>query len=205
MTSTQADASFVSPGADLFAPASYDQLSEDEIRHWLSAVGFADWRAAYHGLRRLAGDRPDFLPYLLLTLADAANPDAILVNFERLAQSVADRPALFRFLADHPRTVETLVTLFASSQFLTEILLRNPEYFERFAEHKRLAQPKSVEQFYAEAQAALDLSGLKPPGPRRRIVPRSWAGPGACVPRTARNTRGCAAGFRLETGCWRRA
>ncbi len=143
-----------SPGADLFAPASYDQLSEDEIRRWLSAVGFADWRTAYHGLRRLAGDRPDFLPYLLLTLADAANPDGILVNFERLAQSAADRPALFRFLADHPRTVETLVTLFASSQFLTEILLRNPEYFERFAEHKRLAQPKSVEQFCGEAQAA---------------------------------------------------
>jgi glutamate-ammonia-ligase adenylyltransferase len=154
MASTRADTSSIPPGADLFAPASYEQLSEDEIRCWLSAVGFVDWQAAYHGLRRLAGDRPDFLPYLLLTLTDAANPDAVLVNFERLAQSAADRPALFRFLADHPRTVETLVTLFASSQFLTEILLRNPEYFERLAEPKRLAQPKSVEQFCSEAQAA---------------------------------------------------
>ncbi|HBY93848.1 MAG TPA: glutamine synthetase adenylyltransferase, partial [Chloroflexi bacterium] len=83
-----------------------------------------------------------------------ASPDRALVNLERFAQSAVNRPALFRDLAGNPRAIEMLVTLFAGSQFLTEILLRNPEYFERLTDRKQLAQLKSKEQFYAEALAA---------------------------------------------------
>ena len=50
--------------------------------------------------------------------------------------------------------MEILVTLFSGSQFLTEILLRNPAYFERLIAYRRMAVPKSVEQLYAEAQEA---------------------------------------------------
>jgi glutamate-ammonia-ligase adenylyltransferase len=142
----------------------YEQSSEDEIHRVLSPVRFADWRAASRCVQRMADDPQvglalaDLLPHLLMTLADAASPDRVLVNFERFACSAADRLALFRYLASNPRAVEILVTLFAGSQFLTEILLRNPEYFELLMEHKHLAQPKSVEQFYTEAQAAVASS-----------------------------------------------
>ncbi len=143
-----------------------EPLSDDEIHRLLAPIGFADWRAAYRGLQRMA-DAPelklalaDLLPYLLTTLAGAASPDRALVNLERFARSAPDQLALFYYLASNPRAVEILVTLFAGSQFLTEILLRNPEYFARLAEPKHLARSKSADQFYAEAQAA-----ITPPGP----------------------------------------
>lgn len=136
-------------------------LSDNQLRQLLAPVGFADWPAAARSLQRLA-DEPaaaqalaDFLPTLLLNLTEAANPDKVLVSLERLARSVPERPAFFRDLAGDPRAVEILVTLLASSQFLTEILLRHPHYFERLAQHKHLAQTKSPAQFYERTQEAI--------------------------------------------------
>ena len=48
-----------------------------------------------------------------------------------------------------------LVALFAGSQFLTEILLNHPEYFERLARRRRLSQPKSAEEVHAAAWRAI--------------------------------------------------
>jgi glutamate-ammonia-ligase adenylyltransferase len=139
----------------------HDQLSDDEIHSLLSPVGFADCRAVHRCLLRLVSAPQsgsviaNSLPYLLLTLSGAASPDRVLVNLERFTHSAADRPAILQRLASDQRAVETLVTLFAGSQFLTEILLRNPEYFQRITERKSLAQPKGMEQLYAETRAAV--------------------------------------------------
>ncbi len=135
--------------------------SEEEVRPLLAPVGFADWRGAHRVLLRLAGqdqDRPDLaalLPNLLLAMSGAANPDRVLVNFERFALAAPDQAELFRYLAHNPRTIEILVTLFAGSQYLTEILLRHPHYFEQLTRHRRLSQFKRRDGFYAEAQAAM--------------------------------------------------
>lgn len=139
----------------------HEQLDDEQAREWLAPVGFSDWRFASRCLERMTDDPrvrlvfADLLPHLLATLAAAASPDRVLVSFERFVQAVDDRLALSHFLAGSPRAVEILVTLFAGSQFLTEILLRNPEYFERLVEYKLLAQPKSVEQLYLDAQHIL--------------------------------------------------
>ncbi|MBN1315811.1 MAG: hypothetical protein JXA42_10095 [Anaerolineales bacterium] len=136
-------------------------LPEKEIEAIFSPVGFADWRSAHRSLKLLADDREsgealaDCLPHLFSALVDAADPDRVLVNLNRYARHVRDRPALYRYLALNPRASEILVTLFAGSQFLTEILLRNPDYLERMVEHKRLAQLKTVGEFYQGAQEAL--------------------------------------------------
>jgi glutamate-ammonia-ligase adenylyltransferase len=143
-----------------------EQADDDRLPQLLAPAGFADWRAAQRCLARMA-DTPqarralaDLLSHLLTTLVGAANPDRVLICLDRFVHSVPDKLALFHYLANNPRALEILVTLFAGSQFLTEILLRNPEYFERLMEHKRLAQPKSVEQLCREAYAASDLPGL---------------------------------------------
>ena len=134
------------------------RLNEGEIRELLLPIGFADWRAASHCLLRLGKETQTtetlarLLPHLLMTLSGAANPDQVMVNLERFAHSTVDRNTTFDYLISNPRAVEILVTLFAGSQFLTEILLRNPEYFERLMALKGLAQHKSVEEFYAETQ-----------------------------------------------------
>jgi glutamate-ammonia-ligase adenylyltransferase len=138
-----------------------EEWDEEELVRLLSPLGFADRRAAGRCLVRLAGDaqaRPALvalLPHLLHALVESASPDRALVSFERFARAVPGASALFEYLAGHPRAVEILATLFAGSQFLTEILLREPASFEWLAEHKHLAQPKSAAQFEAEARTAL--------------------------------------------------
>jgi glutamate-ammonia-ligase adenylyltransferase len=143
----------------------YGQLSDGEAEALLSPAGFADWRAANRCLLRLAEDPQvrselaELLPHLLTTLAGAANPNRVLVNLERFVHSAVDSLATFCYLAGNPRAAEILVTLFAGSQFLTEILLCNPEYFERLMALRELAQHKSVEEFCA------DLTGFQGLGP----------------------------------------
>lgn len=138
---------------------------DDEAERLLTAVGFNDWRVACRRLRDLATDEmtrgllAECLPRLLLVLSDAATPDGSLINFERYVQSVSDRAALFRFLALNPRAVEILVKLFVGSQFLTEILLRNPDYLEKLTRHKRLAEFKSRQQFVEEEREAAAEAG----------------------------------------------
>jgi glutamate-ammonia-ligase adenylyltransferase len=138
-----------------------EPLNEEQIRPWLVPVGFADWQAAYRCLQRIAKEPPmqqalaDSLPQLLLALADTANPDQVLVSFERFVYNSTNQFELFHDFAGNPRTFQILFTLFEGSQFLTEILLRQPEYFERLVAHHRLAQPKSAQQFQTEARAII--------------------------------------------------
>ncbi len=77
-------------------------------------------------------------------LAAAASPERASVNFQRLLNSVADPSEVLRELADDPHTLDTLVAVLAGSQFLTEILLRNPGYLALLAAHSGLAQIKSA-------------------------------------------------------------
>jgi glutamate-ammonia-ligase adenylyltransferase len=135
---------------------------EEEIKALLAPARFADWRAAARCLLRLAPDNErweafdQFFPHLLLALSNAAGPDRVLTNLDRLVALIDDPLTFLRFLAHNPRAVEILVTLFAGSQFLTEILLRNPAYFERLVEYRRMAVPKNAEQLYTEAQEAAE-------------------------------------------------
>ena len=135
------------------------QLSEEQIQNLLAPVGFADWHKAYQCLLRIANFtlsmRPNLvgaLTSLLTTLTNTVNPDQMLVSFERFVQSADNPTDLLRYLADNPRGFEILFTLFTGSQFLTEILLRHPDYFEQLADHKQLAQTKSAEQLRQEAK-----------------------------------------------------
>ncbi len=131
---------------------------EANARALLAPANFEDWRAASRCLLRLAPNAElweafsQFFPHLLVALSNAAGPDRVLANLERLVGRMDNPLTFFRYLARNPRAVEILVTLFAGSQFLTEILLRNPAYFERLVEYKRMAVARSAEQLYSEAQ-----------------------------------------------------
>jgi glutamate-ammonia-ligase adenylyltransferase len=166
-----------------------EPMAPAEVRRLLSPVTFADPDAARRCLQHVADDArvlpplAAMLPHLLVTLSDAAEPDRVLVNLERLAQGADDRPALIRYLAAHPRAVEILITLFAGSQFLTEILLRHPEYLPRLVERRRLAQRKSVGQLGAEIRAAIDQgdrAGQEPLDVLRRFQHGELLRIGAC-------------------------
>src|SRR5512138_3510064 len=63
--------------------------------------------------------------HLQTALASAADPDRSLVYLKRLLES-RDESLLQEFIKN-PRLIEILVTIFSGSQFLTEIILRNPD------------------------------------------------------------------------------
>lgn len=140
----------------------------DDVEAWLTSIGFGDWRSAWDRLQRLSGGNSaaaealaNCLPPLLFALSDAATADGSLVNFERFVNSVDDRAELFAYLASNPRAVEILVRLFVGSQFLTGILLRNPDYLRQLTQHKGLAEFKSRQQFRDEGlERASRVEGL---------------------------------------------
>ena len=144
------------------ATVELDELLTDaQAKDLFSEVTFADQRAARRCLQRLASAH-GVLPALsaalrpmLRALSSAADADRALVNLERFTQRVSNPVVLWEYLHSNPRVIEKLVTLFSGSQFLAEILMRNPHYVERWAQHKRLAQPKDASRFLEEAHAAL--------------------------------------------------
>lgn len=118
---------------------------------------FADASAAQnrlHDLKMRYGDAfARCSDQLLAALASAADPDRALVYFERLAEAYG--PTLFAELEQHPRTIESLVTLFSASQFLSEILLRNPTSLALFHTRRALTERKTIDRLQAEAEETI--------------------------------------------------
>lgn len=136
-----------------------DSNHTEELSDKLEQLGFVDVPAAVRCLRRLTSNTAqyekfsDFAAHLFSALSSAGSPDRVLSTFERFVVSGQDPLVMFRFLSSRPRAAEMLVRLFSGSQFLAEILLRNPEYFEQLLELRRLAKAKNYDQFLAEARA----------------------------------------------------
>jgi len=95
-------------------------------------------------------------PHLETALASAADPVRSLVYLERLLESRDD--SILEDLVRNPRVIESLVTIFSGSQFLTEILLRNPQNVSLLHYRKSLTQRKNAEQIHAEAAQVIDAA-----------------------------------------------
>lgn len=138
------------------------RLTQKEAYRLLAFIRFEDWQSAYQTLQKMAKTPQmqeamiGYLPHLLVALSNAADPDRVLSNIIRFADSVPDERDLSRYLAQKPRAIEILVTLFAGSQFLTDILLRHPEYLGRLTEHQALAKAQPPANFSAKALAAAE-------------------------------------------------
>ncbi len=103
-----------------------------------------------------------FLSHLLYVLETTSDPDRVLVNLERMAQA-SDQPQEFlTYLARNQRTLEILFRVFDGSQFLTEILLRNPEYFDRLADIRHLVHPLNTSELIKSADAWISSASTFP-------------------------------------------
>src|SRR5215510_12353448 len=108
----------------------------------------------YDNIATIFGESFDIIePHLQSALASAADPERSLIYFERLIESRNE--SLLHDLIKNPRVIESLVTIFSGSQFLTEILLRNPKNVHLLVHRKSLTQRKNAEQIHAEAVQAI--------------------------------------------------
>lgn len=114
---------------------SPDTLTEQE----LSALGLADPARAKRILLSLAGQGVTdevvsaLLPFLCEALRESPDPDRALNNFERWTNAVTNRYTHFQYLLSHPMALKIFFNVCGVSQFFSDILIRNPEYFEILA------------------------------------------------------------------------
>lgn len=143
-------------------------MAEEEAHAWLLSLGFVDPAKAHSRLGQVARVLPEeraaqaFLNSLLSGLFVAANPERVLLQIERFVTRLASSPDLLHFATADPRRAEMLVTLFAGSQFLAEILLSHPEYFDELVRAQtdprpvyRLEQQRTAIEMHQLARDAI--------------------------------------------------
>ncbi|MDP3980024.1 MAG: bifunctional [glutamate--ammonia ligase]-adenylyl-L-tyrosine phosphorylase/[glutamate--ammonia-ligase] adenylyltransferase [Chlamydiota bacterium] len=77
--------------------------------------------------------RDDFLTLmkpLLEKLVLSSDPDQGLNNFERFTRVYSSRSFLYKHLSAYSFLLDALITVFTTSQALSDILIRSPEYFD---------------------------------------------------------------------------
>ena len=106
-----------------------------ELSDRLRQIGCTDITRAVKNLEAL-GEHPlhreaftRLLPSLLDTLANIPDPDMALNNLERFFGVVIDRGFLLGLLHESPKSLDLLLTVFGSSQYLSDVLIRYPQLF----------------------------------------------------------------------------
>ncbi|HIE26101.1 TPA: hypothetical protein EYP66_02315 [Candidatus Poribacteria bacterium] len=131
-------------------------LTSDEVNRILSRYNFTDLAKADRNLQRLAAEPPtrqlfaEIVETLLRAIAYSPDPDAALNNLERFANTTFDRRMLYAFLRDIPALIPVLITICGCSQYLSDTLIRNPEYFEWLMEPDVMNHPKNRDVMYRE-------------------------------------------------------
>lgn len=147
----------ISP-SDLFLSPD---LTEAQARAYLTAFGFRDAAAADEHLQAMADELPvreamgGIAELLLEALQRAPDPDAALVGFSRYVATRHPRAMFLRYLGDDPRALGLLVDVLGTSPFLTEILIRNPEYFHWLVSQIDRSPPDAGD-LIEEAEALID-------------------------------------------------
>ncbi len=99
---------------------------------------------------------------LLDALLRAPDPDAALVGFSRYVATRHPRTTFLHYLVDDPHALSVLIDVMGTSPFLTEILIRDPEYLHWLAAQVMRSAP-DAHQLVQEVERSLDRVGGAPP------------------------------------------
>ncbi len=94
-------------------------------------------------------------------LRHSPDPDRVLAHFLRFVEASFGASTLFTDLTAYPSTLDLLLGLFGSSQFLGEMLIRDPELFDWLREDETLTQPVNAVLIKAELQASFRLFSVE--------------------------------------------
>ncbi|QMU68421.1 bifunctional [glutamine synthetase] adenylyltransferase/[glutamine synthetase]-adenylyl-L-tyrosine phosphorylase [Streptacidiphilus sp. P02-A3a] len=109
-------------------------LSAEAARTRLAALGYRDpadamrhLQALASGVSRRAALQRTLLPVMLGWFAESADPDAGLLNFRKVSDSLGSTPWYLRLLRDEGATAENLSRILSSGRLAPDLLLRAPE------------------------------------------------------------------------------
>ncbi|MGY1810920.1 bifunctional [glutamine synthetase] adenylyltransferase/[glutamine synthetase]-adenylyl-L-tyrosine phosphorylase [Blastococcus sp. SYSU D00669] len=131
-------------------PGEQMQLGSKAAGDWLRALGFADPEGALRhmaaltgGVSRSASMQKYLLPVLLQTFASCADPDAGLLAYRKVSESLGGNQWFLRLLRDEGQVAERLALLLGSSQYVAGLLGRAPEALRILADDAEL-EPRSA-------------------------------------------------------------
>ncbi|HCP46527.1 MAG TPA: hypothetical protein DIU15_10810, partial [Deltaproteobacteria bacterium] len=146
----------------------------EERRRSLETLGFSDVADAERrlvGMARLGESRrmsevawrrfEQVAPSLLRLTASSAAPNAALARLESFVSRAGARATTYALLQENPAVMDTLVRLFASSEFLSERLIAHPELLDALVLRGQggEVQPRDVEALWDELKADLARRG----------------------------------------------
>ncbi|UBH23709.1 bifunctional [glutamine synthetase] adenylyltransferase/[glutamine synthetase]-adenylyl-L-tyrosine phosphorylase [Micrococcus porci] len=138
------------------------RLSADAVQARLSALGYRDPRRALahiealtRGVSRRAAVQRQLLPAMLGWFADGADPDAGLLAFRRLSESLGSSPWFLRMLRDSTDAARRLCLVLAGSRRVGDLLEHAPESVAWIGETRELA-PRGLSALTSEVTARLD-------------------------------------------------
>ena len=146
----------------------HDLDQRELIIRELEKFGFADANKAYENLLSVR-DGESFAPpsakrlkimrtlgpALIAEIAKSGAPDQALLNLSRFSHRIGGRSGFLRLLAENPETMRLLITLFADSQFLTELFLTRPELIDTLIRVDLTRIDKSKESMMAGLSEAV--------------------------------------------------
>ncbi|GAA1352484.1 bifunctional [glutamine synthetase] adenylyltransferase/[glutamine synthetase]-adenylyl-L-tyrosine phosphorylase [Arthrobacter koreensis] len=137
------------------------RLSPEAAQARLAALGYADPRGAMkhiealtNGISRRAALQRQLLPVLLGWLGDGVDPDAGLLGFRRLSESLGDSHWFLGMIRDSSAAGERLCQILTSSRFISELLEVSPESTAWLGTDKDL-QPSSFDSLWQEMRAKM--------------------------------------------------
>ncbi|MGE5219214.1 MAG: bifunctional [glutamate--ammonia ligase]-adenylyl-L-tyrosine phosphorylase/[glutamate--ammonia-ligase] adenylyltransferase [Chloroflexota bacterium] len=134
----------------------------------LAKVGFTDPLKAYENLLAVRDGEvyqppsPKRLkvmrllgPSLMNEIINSSAPNRALLNLSKFSQRIGGRTGFLTLLAENPETMRLLITLFAESQFLTDLFLNRPELIDTLIRVDLTHIEKSKERMLSYLRAAI--------------------------------------------------
>ena len=141
-------------------PGDEVRLSSAAARERLTALGYLDPRAALRhlealtaGVSRRAAIQRTLLPAMLGWFADAPDPDAGLLAFRQVSDSLGSTHWYLRLLRDEGLVAERMAQILASSRYATDLLMRAPESVAMLGDDAELV-PRPGDQVEGEMSGA---------------------------------------------------
>ncbi|TCC65814.1 bifunctional [glutamine synthetase] adenylyltransferase/[glutamine synthetase]-adenylyl-L-tyrosine phosphorylase [Kribbella pittospori] len=136
------------------------RLTPEAAKQRLTALGYADPASALRHIEALSGGvsrrssiQKALLPAMLGWFAESPDPDAGLLAFRTISDTLGSTPWYLRQLRDEGASAERLAHLLASGRYAVDLLQRAPEATAMLADERELV-PRSQEALLVEMSAA---------------------------------------------------
>jgi len=135
---------------------SREDLTPEQVEALLLPWGFVDVARVDREMQALAEVYPsreacaEALPFILRAASRSPDPDLAFSRFVAYAQARVDAHAFFTSLKYIPPLLEDLMHVFGSSDYLSQVLIRNPHYLSWLLEMDSPATHKTREQMEEE-------------------------------------------------------